>query len=358
MAAAHSGACAWRYVSAVATQATRRHPLASAPDRGGDGAEREPARRRRADAEAASEGRPVRRPRDPHAGRACGADRPLARRREPAPAGRRAGARLDAGESQSGAGARPAWAGRQKRWSCWTRFSHAEPDGLGHWNLKAATLGRLGDFEEAIASTRGAASGHPSSRGCWLSYGHMLKTIGRLAEGVTAYRKAIELEPTLGEAWWSLANLKTVKFDDGDIAAMREALEASEPRATRTAFISILRWARRCTMPAEPTRRSRIIRPATRCGCKSQPYIAARNQRRSSTVASRYSPRRRSPAPGGCEAPRSDLHRRHAARRIDTDRADPVVAQPGRRHNRASRHAGARAQAGHLSERHGRSVGR
>ena len=27
----------------------------------------------------------------------------------------------------------------------------AEPEELGHWNLKAATLGRLGDFDEAIA---------------------------------------------------------------------------------------------------------------------------------------------------------------------------------------------------------------
>jgi hypothetical protein len=59
-----------------------------------------------------------------------------------------------------------------------------------------------------------------------MSYGHMLKTVGRQAEGVTAYRKAIEMKPTLGEAWWSLANLKTVRFDESDIAAMEEALRA------------------------------------------------------------------------------------------------------------------------------------
>ena len=48
----------------------------------------------------------------------------------------------------------------------------------------------------------------------------MLKTVGRQDEGIAAYRKAIELKPTLGEAWWSLANLKTVKFDEADVAAM------------------------------------------------------------------------------------------------------------------------------------------
>jgi tetratricopeptide (TPR) repeat protein len=58
-----------------------------------------------------------------------------------------------------------------------------------------------------------------------MSYGHILKTVGRQAEGVDAYRKAIDVNPNLGEAWFSLANLKTVKFDEGDIAAMRAALD-------------------------------------------------------------------------------------------------------------------------------------
>jgi len=59
----------------------------------------------------------------------------------------------------------------------------------------------------------------------WLSYGHMLKTVGRQAEGVAAYRQAIALKPTLGEAWWSLANLKTVRFGEADTAAILAALE-------------------------------------------------------------------------------------------------------------------------------------
>jgi tetratricopeptide (TPR) repeat protein len=48
--------------------------------------------------------------------------------------------------------------------------------------------------------------------------------VGRSEEGQAAYRKAIDLMPELGEAWWSLANLKTVKFSDEDIAAMQGAL--------------------------------------------------------------------------------------------------------------------------------------
>jgi tetratricopeptide (TPR) repeat protein len=99
----------------------------------------------------------------------------------------------------------------------------AEPEEVGHWNLKAATLGRLGDFDEAIRLYEDVLAKAPGQPRVWLSYGHMLKTVGRQADGIDAYRKAIALKPTFGEAWWSLANLKTVKFDKADIAAMKEA---------------------------------------------------------------------------------------------------------------------------------------
>ena len=102
-----------------------------------------------------------------------------------------------------------------------------EPDSVGHWNLKAATVGRLGDFEQGITLYEDVLRRTPDQPRVWLSYGHMLKTIGRLADGVAAYRRAIALQATLGEAWWSLANLKTVEFDEADLDAMRQALETS-----------------------------------------------------------------------------------------------------------------------------------
>lgn len=100
----------------------------------------------------------------------------------------------------------------------------AEPEEIGHWNLKAATLGRMGEFDEAIALYEGVLERAPDQPRVWLSYGHMLKTVGRLDEGVAAYRRAIAIRRELGEAWWSLANLKTVRFEPEDIAAMRLAL--------------------------------------------------------------------------------------------------------------------------------------
>lgn len=104
----------------------------------------------------------------------------------------------------------------------------AEPDHPGHANLKAATLGRLGAFEEAIKLYERVLEGAPDQPKLWMSYGHMLKTVGRQADGIAAYRRAIALRPALGEAWWSLANLKTVRFDETDIAAMTAALTDPE----------------------------------------------------------------------------------------------------------------------------------
>ena len=49
-----------------------------------------------------------------------------------------------------------------------------------------------------------------------MGYGHVLKTVGRQADAMNAYRTAIACQPTLGEVYWSLANLKTWKFDEAD----------------------------------------------------------------------------------------------------------------------------------------------
>ena len=100
-----------------------------------------------------------------------------------------------------------------------------DPDNPGHANLQAAAYGRTGDFDEALALYADVLEKAPDQPRVWMSYGHMLKTVGRQSDGIAAYRKAIALAPALGEAWWSLANLKTVQFSDADIAAMEQALE-------------------------------------------------------------------------------------------------------------------------------------
>jgi tetratricopeptide (TPR) repeat protein len=91
-------------------------------------------------------------------------------------------------------------------------------------NLKAAILGALGRYEESIALYTGILRDYPQHEKVWLNYGHALKTAGLQEEGIAAYRRCLALAPASGMAYWSLANLKTFRFNDGDIAAMRALL--------------------------------------------------------------------------------------------------------------------------------------
>jgi tetratricopeptide (TPR) repeat protein len=61
-----------------------------------------------------------------------------------------------------------------------------------------------------------------------MSYGHSLKTARRQDDSIEAYRHAIALAPALGEAYWSLANLKTFRFSDTDLASMTSALKRDD----------------------------------------------------------------------------------------------------------------------------------
>ena len=99
-----------------------------------------------------------------------------------------------------------------------------EPDNPGYRNQKAVILCRLGDYAPAIEIYVSLLTEYPNHGKIWLSNGHALKTAGHQELAIDAYRHSIALEPGFGEAYWSLANLKTVRFDDQDVAAMRRQL--------------------------------------------------------------------------------------------------------------------------------------
>lgn len=102
------------------------------------------------------------------------------------------------------------------------------PRDPGTRNMRAAVLARIGDFAGSIGHYAAVLADHPIQPKAWMSYGHALKTVGRLDECIAAYRTAIAQAPELGEAWWSLANLKTVRFSADDIAAMEAQLTRSD----------------------------------------------------------------------------------------------------------------------------------
>ena len=108
------------------------------------------------------------------------------------------------------------------------RLLATDPRNPGFRNLHAAVLGRAGDYDRALKIYADVVKEYPAHAKVWMSYGHALKTAGQQSECVTTYRRAIELSPRLGEAYWSLANLKTFRFGEADMAAMQTQLRRND----------------------------------------------------------------------------------------------------------------------------------
>ncbi len=111
----------------------------------------------------------------------------------------------------------------------------AEPENLAHPVLAASILVNVGEYEQAITRYERALERAPHHAGLQMSYGHALKTLGRQADCIAAYRNAIAADPSLGEAWFSLANLKTFRFEDDEIRKMQH-LAASDKLTPRDEF--------------------------------------------------------------------------------------------------------------------------
>jgi tetratricopeptide (TPR) repeat protein len=88
----------------------------------------------------------------------------------------------------------------------------------------------LGNFDEALGIYQRLLAKTPNSPGINLTLGHALKTVGKQEEAIAAYRRAYTVKPELGDAYWSLANLKTYRFQDAEIEQMRAAEDAATTR--------------------------------------------------------------------------------------------------------------------------------
>jgi predicted Zn-dependent protease len=100
------------------------------------------------------------------------------------------------------------------------RLLDLDPRNPAYRNLQAALLARIGDYTTSLDVYEGVLARYPDQPRLWMSYGHALKTVGREADSVAAYRRSIQHAPGLGEAYWSLANLKTFRFSEAELAAM------------------------------------------------------------------------------------------------------------------------------------------
>jgi predicted Zn-dependent protease len=104
------------------------------------------------------------------------------------------------------------------------RLLAAEPENQRYLALKALAMRLVGRGAEAISLMERVVAEHPENPAGWLVYGNLLREMGEQARSIQAYRQSIVAQPGFGEGYWALANLKTFRFTDEDIASMQEQL--------------------------------------------------------------------------------------------------------------------------------------
>jgi tetratricopeptide (TPR) repeat protein len=241
-----------------------------------------------------------------------------------------------------------------------------DPDSMMIASLEADQNLAVGNFDAALEHYRQRVADHPRNPGYHLTLGHVLKTVDAIPEALAAYRAAYGLRPDFGAAYWSLANLKTYRFDDAELAQM----EAQE-QLPRTALADryhlcfalgkaledrgIYDRAFACYERGNRLKREEVGYDWRRLAREMQDQIDICDAGFIAALGE------------GAHRARSDLHRRPAARGLDPARTDPRQPQPGRGHDGTAQYPGPRAQAGRatpggagfgLSGQHGRSFAR
>jgi tetratricopeptide (TPR) repeat protein len=108
------------------------------------------------------------------------------------------------------------------------RLLAADPNSIDYLLLKAHTTRLMGRVDEALGMLKALSEAHPDHPEIWLIQGNLRREVGDQAGSIRAYRRALELKPGFGEAYWALANLKTVRLDEQDVRSMQQELKLSE----------------------------------------------------------------------------------------------------------------------------------
>lgn len=116
------------------------------------------------------------------------------------------------------------------------RAVRLEPGRPGGYAASGTTRAMAGRHDEALDYFDKAIAADDSHPGALAGRGHVQKTIGRQDEAIASYRECIRRNPEYGEAYWSLANLKTFRFDDEEVVAMQSLLDAEIGDESRANF--------------------------------------------------------------------------------------------------------------------------
>ena len=101
------------------------------------------------------------------------------------------------------------------------RLREAEPDNDNYLAAYANQCVAIGNYDEALEIYERLVKRADGKPGLHLVHGHALKTIGRLDDAIWSYRRSYRERRDFGDAYWSLANLKTYRFSTAEVESMR-----------------------------------------------------------------------------------------------------------------------------------------
>ena len=105
------------------------------------------------------------------------------------------------------------------------RLLELTPDKADSHVVLGNTQAQTSQPEQAVISFQKALELAPKHKGAFSGLAHQLKTIGRQQESIAVHRQCIEVHPDNTDAYWNLANMKTFRFEDSEVAAMEALLQ-------------------------------------------------------------------------------------------------------------------------------------
>lgn len=94
------------------------------------------------------------------------------------------------------------------------------PGAAGGWYNLGKLLQMQARVEESVAPLQRALQLSPALESARFLLGEAFMMLGRSDDSAAQYRRLLAVSPRSGHAWWGLANLKAVRFDADDVAAL------------------------------------------------------------------------------------------------------------------------------------------
>ena len=112
------------------------------------------------------------------------------------------------------------------------RLLAAEPDHGDFLMLKVGAMQIAELHDEGLAIITRFLSDHPDDADFWLLAGNQQRYLGHPSEAIDCYRRAIELRPGFGMAYWALSNLETFRPSAAHLENMQRQLKLLPPASS------------------------------------------------------------------------------------------------------------------------------